>query len=175
MSTQSTHRSQPPLRWWQRWRKPVYRTFADPAETARQLKARIAHREDAETTQELKPVGAEPAAHGVPSLALERGHMQQRPGSYFHDTLLAPCNPHPLLADFKEGDEVMLNELAEGDVFGLYGRVSRRVPWRAVRPIGVRIHGDGWARLLWCEPHELVILRRAGAATVTMPQVGSYL
>lgn len=157
MSNQSTRHREASPRWWRRWRKPVHHIalVPEPIETAHALKARVAERDAAE-------------AREVPYLGMDGGHIEKRPGSDFHDTLLAPCNPHSMLTDFNEGDQVVLNELAEGDVSGLYGRVSRIVRWRAARPIGVRLHGDGWARLVWCEPHELEILRGAAADTLVL-------
>lgn len=160
-STRRRHTASP--RWWQRWHKPV-QLLADPAATAVQLKASVAQREAAKASE---------PGH-VPYLGMEGGHIEQRPGSDFHDTLLAPCNPHPQLSSFAEDDEVRINDLA-GDAAGFYGRISRIVPWRAVRPIGVRIHAvEGWGRLLWCEPHELEKLSRVGDDTLvlTAPPAG---
>lgn len=99
-----------------------------------------------------------------PVRPLPVGHMRQRPGGVFQDTLLGPAaTPSPVLADFHSGTEVRMTaacgwlDADSGITPGQRGRVARVAPFRKFKPIGVRVAGP-WAPLAWFDPEELELV-----------------
>lgn len=89
---------------------------------------------------------------------LAAGHMRQRPGGVFQDTLLRPATtPHPALRNYRLWAEVRTTASAEGIEPGHPGVVSRLAPFRASKPIGVRLAAR-WGPLTWFDPEELKLV-----------------